>query len=78
VKAFPSASVLAAGGWPYSAALGRVRGGMCRACAHHRCAGCVYPSRPGRTVPGCVSEQAIDELARDLAARLGPAVGERR
>jgi len=77
VKAFPSDSLLAAGGRPYSAALGRVRGGRCRACAHHRCAGRGYPSGPGRTVPGCVSGQAIDELARDLAARLGPAVSER-
>jgi Tetracyclin repressor-like, C-terminal domain len=65
VKAFPSASVLAAGGWPCSVAFGRVRGGMCRASVHYRCAGCVYPSRLGRAVPGCVSEQAIDELARD-------------
>jgi hypothetical protein len=77
VKAFPSASVLAAGGWPCSAVLGRVRGSMCRACVHHCCAGRGYPSCPGRPVPGRVSGQAMDELARDLAARLdGPAVSE--
>jgi hypothetical protein len=36
-----------------------------------------YPSAR-RPVPGRVSEQAMDELARDLAARLGgPAVSER-
>ena len=34
-------------------------------------------ARGGRS-PGCVSGQAMDELARDLAARLGgPAVSER-
>lgn len=52
VKAFPSAAVLAAGGWPCSAALGRVRGSMCRAWVHHRCAGRGYPSCSERRSPG--------------------------
>ena len=59
-------------------AAGRVLGSMCRACVHHRCAGRGYPSCSERPAPGRVSEQAMDELARDLAARLGgPAVSER-
>jgi len=77
VKAFPSASVLAAGGWPCSAPPGRVGGRVCRAWVHHPArAADIRPARGGR-FPGASASRRWMSW-RGLAARLGgPAVSER-